>query len=431
MLKQINLKNWKSFKDATLYIDPLTILIGTNSSGKSNIIDALDFLSRIPEAKSLESALMGDSHTPGIRGGLEWVVRKPETQFTLEAVISGEYEQEDEQVEFDCLYTVTTEIEPKIQLINEFIKLLKSNENKNSNNSSENTISSIGSYLNFSLGGIKITPGKYEFPALNTLFPRTKFLLGDLKSLPVYDCDSLRTMKLSHNTTAKVIKKIFIINPIPQNMRDYSPLSKTLEQDGSNIAGVLAALPEPEKEKIEQTLLNYLSQLPEGDLQRVWAEPVGRLGSDAMLYCEEKWGKNQEPLLVDARGMSDGTLRFLAILTALLTRPEGSLIVIEEVDNGLHPSRAGLLLQMLREIGKKRNIDILVTTHNPALMDELTPDFIPFVMVVYRDQDTGESQLIPLDEIENLPKLIASGSLGKITQQGLLEKSLAEHREYQ
>jgi len=425
MLKQINLKNWKSFKDATLYIDPITILIGTNSSGKSNIIDALDFLSRIPEAKSLESALIGDSHTPGIRGGLEWVVRKPETQFTLEAVISGE----DEQVEVDCLYSITTEIEPKIQLINEFIKLLKSNENNGINHSLENTVCRIVSISKSPSGEIKKARVKYILPAFNKLFPRHQFLLMNQTRLPFYNSYSLKATICSYNTTIEVLRKIFIINPIPQNMRNYSPLSQTLEQDGSNLAGVLAALPEPEKEKIEQTLLNYLSQLPEGDLQRVWAEPVGRLGSDAMLYCEEKWGNNQEPLLVDARGMSDGTLRFLAILTALLTRPEGSLIVIEEVDNGLHPSRAGLLLQMLREIGQKRNIDVLVTTHNPALMDELTPDFIPFVMVAYRNQDTGESQLIPLDEIENLPKLMASGSLGKITQQGLLEKSLAKHRE--
>ncbi|CAD5982038.1 Chromosome partition protein Smc [Planktothrix tepida] len=314
MLKQINLKNWKSFKDATLYIDPLTILIGTNSSGKSNIIDALDFLSRIPEAKSLESALMGDSHTPGIRGGLEWVVRKPETQFTLEAVISGEYEQENEQVEFDCLYSVTIEIEPKIQLINEFIKLLKSNENHKSNNSPENKISRIESFIYPSSGSIKMTLGKYELSALNQLFPKNQFLLMNQKYLPFYDFSSLSSTNWSYTTTIEVLRTIFIINPIPQNMRKYSPLSKTLEQDSSNIAGVLAAFPEPEKEKIEQTLLNYLSQLPEGDLQRVWAEPVGRLGSDAMLYCEEKWGENQEPLLVDARGMSDGTLRFLALL---------------------------------------------------------------------------------------------------------------------
>ncbi|MFM6453202.1 MAG: AAA family ATPase [Planktothrix sp.] len=311
MLKQINLKNWKSFKDATLYIDPITILIGTNSSGKSNIIDALDFLSRIPEAKSLESALIGDSHTPGIRGGLEWVVRKPETQFTLEAVISGE----DEQVEVDCLYSITTEIEPKIQLINEFIKLLKSNENNGINHSLENTVCRIVSISKSPSGEIKKARVKYILPAFNKLFPRHQFLLMNQTRLPFYNSYSLKATICSYNTTIEVLRKIFIINPIPQNMRNYSPLSQTLEQDGSNIAGVLAALPEPEKEKIEQTLLNYLSQLPEGDLQRVWAEPVGRLGSDAMLYCEEKWGKNQEPLLVDARGMSDGTLRFLAILT--------------------------------------------------------------------------------------------------------------------
>ncbi|WP_287278168.1 MULTISPECIES: AAA family ATPase [unclassified Okeania] len=129
-------------------------------------------------------------------------------------------------------------------------------------------------------------------------------------------------------------------------------------------------------------------------------------------------------MIVDARGMSDGTLRFLAILTAMLTQPEKSLIVIEEVDNGLHPSRAGLLLQMLREIGELRQIDVLVTTHNSALLDELTPKFIPFVMVAYRDKQTGESQLIPLEDIEDLPKLMASGTLGKIASKGLIEKSL-------
>ena len=44
MLKQITLENWKSFRHAELYIDLLTVLIGTNASGKSNVVDALDFL---------------------------------------------------------------------------------------------------------------------------------------------------------------------------------------------------------------------------------------------------------------------------------------------------------------------------------------------------------------------------------------------------
>ncbi|MFK8163712.1 MAG: AAA family ATPase, partial [Lewinella sp.] len=44
MIKSITLKNWKSFGEATLYVDPLTVLIGTNASGKSNFLDALVFL---------------------------------------------------------------------------------------------------------------------------------------------------------------------------------------------------------------------------------------------------------------------------------------------------------------------------------------------------------------------------------------------------
>jgi AAA15 family ATPase/GTPase len=47
MIKELKLRNWKSFKDTTLYIDPLTIVIGINASGKSNILEAQLFLQRV------------------------------------------------------------------------------------------------------------------------------------------------------------------------------------------------------------------------------------------------------------------------------------------------------------------------------------------------------------------------------------------------
>jgi AAA15 family ATPase/GTPase len=47
MLKQLILENWKSFRYAELPIDQLTVLIGTNASGKSNVVEALEFLQRI------------------------------------------------------------------------------------------------------------------------------------------------------------------------------------------------------------------------------------------------------------------------------------------------------------------------------------------------------------------------------------------------
>ncbi|MFM6154911.1 MAG: AAA family ATPase, partial [Sphaerospermopsis kisseleviana] len=195
----------------------------------------------------------------------------------------------------------------------------------------------------------------------------------------------------------------------------------------SNIAGVLAALPDDKKSEVENTLSEYIKYLPEGDIKKIWSEPVGRLKTDAMLYCQEEW-KPGEITEIDARSMSDGTLRFLAILTALLTRPEGSQIVIEEIDNGLHPSRAALLVKILKEIGSKRNIDILLTTHNPALLDAFGPEIVPFVVVAHRDSETGESKLTLLEDIENLPLLLASGTLGRLATKGAIEKSLSNQK---
>ena len=207
-------------------------------------------------------------------------------------------------------------------------------------------------------------------------------------------------------------------------MRGYSPLSEMLESDASNIAGVIAALGDEKQADIERILTAYASKLPERDISRVYAERVGRFQSDAMLYCEESWGKSPSVATVDARGMSDGTLRFLAILTALLTRPAGSLLVVEEVDNGLHPSRASMLLDMLCTVGKDRGVDVVATTHNPALLDAMGAELLPFITVAHRDATTGDSALTLLEDVHQLPKLLAQGSLGRLSSRGLIEGAL-------
>lgn len=69
--------------------------------------------------------------------------------------------------------------------------------------------------------------------------------------------------------------------------------------------------------------------------------------------------------------LSDGTLRVLAVAAALLSAPEGSLVIIEEIDNGVHPSRAGMLLENIQRVAESRGVRVLVTTHNPELMDAL------------------------------------------------------------
>ncbi|MGA9377359.1 MAG: AAA family ATPase [Phormidium sp.] len=415
MLKQLTLENWKSFRHAVLPIDPLTILIGTNASGKSNALEALEFLKRTVLGKGFEAALAGDITLPPIRGSVEWATLKPEPYFRLQVLVQGENETT------DYLYNLMLRTVNIVELWSESIVKIK---RKNNHESQDELVLFITEEIPGNNPGIFVEIYHPEHPEkkgkIYQQFRRSKSILSQVKAVALAE-EIVQGIRL----VSEALENIFIVDPIPTKMRGYSPISDRLESDASNIAGVLAALPEEQKLKIENILSTYVKDLPEKDIHKVWAETVGRFNSDAMLYCEELWAKNQPPMLIDARGMSDGTLRFLAILTALLVLPEGSQLVIEDVDNGLHPSRSELLVKMLREIGEQRQIDILATTHNPALLDALGAEIVPFVVVAHRDSETGESELTLLENVENFSKLFASASLGKLTVNGAIERNLS------
>ena len=111
MITSIRLKNWKSYDDSVLYIDPLTILIGMNASGKSNVIDALIFINRIAGGSGIFEAISGDASLNALRGGIDWVCKKNANAFTIELVI------EDEEIEYE--YSITVEVAAVKALVKE------------------------------------------------------------------------------------------------------------------------------------------------------------------------------------------------------------------------------------------------------------------------------------------------------------------------
>lgn len=420
MIKEIRFFNWKSFKDAKVYIDPLNVLIGTNASGKSNVIDGIAFLNSAVLGRNLQATLDGESTVlldgsiGGIRGGAEYAAFFPGDQFTLETII-----QEDKKT--DYRYSTTVRTKPQVEVIAE--SLVKISHNKRT--SKETNL--FNAYRN-NEGDESLSPIIPTFVNNGQGKPVRKDLknfisvISQLKNYEIISEVSAAIQLVTEN-----LEQIFILDPIPSLMRDYKPFAQLLSRNAANLAGMIAALPEEKKIKFESQLTKYVASLPEGEIARVWTEPVGKFKKDAMLYCEEKWGNTGKNTEIDARGMSDGTLRFLGILTALLTRPSGSLIVIEEVDNGLHPSRAKLLLKTMKEIGVEHNIDILITTHNPALMDELGVEMIPFIQVVHRDAEDGTSKITLLEDLKSLPKLLAHGTVGELSTKGEIEKSLSQN----
>jgi len=375
------------------------------------LLDAFLFLNRVSAGVGIFQAINGDVNLPLLRGGLEWVCRKPETRFSLELLVDGV--KASQEYRYDLAIQING---TKAEVFKEELTLLtygKRNGQPKVKNlfvtkQEESTSQELPTY--FSTG----TQGSGKRKDLS----RSYTILSQSETM-----DLRKEIQEGIQQVLSQLKNIFVFDPIPSHMRDYTAFSETLLADGSNIAGVLAGIEKESREELEKTLTQYLKKLPERDIKRVWAEPVGKFKTDAMLYCEEGW-EGTESHEIDARGMSDGTLRYLAIVTALLTRKPKSLLVIEEVDNGLHPSRAHFLIEMLKKLGKERSIDVIVSTHNPALLDAAGTKMLPFIAVAHRDNHTGISLLTQLEDIQQLPKLMAGGSLGRMATQGRIEAAL-------
>ena len=228
-----------------------------------------------------------------------------------------------------------------------------------------------------------------------------------------------QTIPLVAQTFRQALEQILFLDPRPNRMREYSfIINKTLQDDGANLSSVLYNLCEEQNQK--KAVLDFIRALPEQDIRDISFVTTQR--NEVMVQLTEFFANREKRR--DAPVLSDGTLRVLAVAAAVLSAQPGSVVVIEEIDNGVHPSRAGMLLENLEKAARSRKLQILLTTHNPALMDALPLDVIPNVVACYRDPKEGDSRLIQLSEMSQYPELIAQGPIGSLMTSGILERYL-------
>ncbi|NEP47110.1 MAG: ATP-binding protein, partial [Okeania sp. SIO2H7] len=170
-------------------------------------------------------------------------------------------------------------------------------------------------------------------------------------------------------------------------------------------------------------VLEFVKSLPEQDIEDIGFIETPR--AEVMLQLTETFGDRSTPY--DATTLSDGTLRVLSVAAVLLSAPEESIVVIEEIDNGVHPSRAESLLKRISRIARSRNLRVLISSHNPALLDALPDEAVPETVFCYRSPKDGSSQLVRLGDIPDYPELIAQGTVGNLMTRGVLERFVKYH----
>ena len=174
-----------------------------------------------------------------------------------------------------------------------------------------------------------------------------------------------------------------------------------LEEDMSNLGLMLNRFRSDPRTKSE--LLRYLRMFYEEaeDIQT----PIQ--GGLVDIRLEEK-----SKITISASRLSDGTLRWLALLTVLLHPSPPPLVCIEEPELGLHPDMIRPLAQLLGEASKR--MQLIVTTHSDALVDEFTET--PQDVIVC-EKHSGSTEMRRLDR-EQLASWLERYTLGQLWHKG-------------
>ena len=110
---------------------------------------------------------------------------------------------------------------------------------------------------------------------------------------------------------------------------------------------------------------------------------------------------------VHQMGVSSGTLRMLALMTALYGRPEANLIGIEEPENYVHPAALSSFVDHLLEA--RDRVQFIVTTHSPLLLDFLDE---PTAVSVVRRDDLEGTRVVKEDNPEGVRTALESSGFG-------------------
>ena len=412
MITSLRLKNFKNFTDETLYLGPLTIIVGANASGKSNLRDAFQFLQGIGLGLTLSEVIDGRFGPggqvlwSGIRGpGIE-LFRFEQDTFALQVSLEVDGTQVEYSIEvgkgFDSVdfFRVVRE---EFRVAGQWIYTSHPGVGDAVHHQGDDT----HLLLRMAKGagqrrlGHRIAARPNQ-PALTQIHEHRHIL---------------RTHKTYAAAIRFALSNMRFLDPSPERMRMPAfPGQTVLGDRGEHLPAVLKTL--CEDPDLGPTLTDWINELTPMDIQDL-VFPPDPLTHEIRLAIVERDGNR-----VSAYGISDGTLRFLAMLAALLGPSAEGLLFFEEIDNGLHPSRLYLLLDLLKVTTDERQVQVVTTTHSPAILAKVDGDTFEDIVVVCRRSDAPSAVIRRLADLPDAQELRVSQGMDRLHASGWMEDIL-------
>jgi predicted ATPase len=406
MIKKVKLENFLSFGENSeeIELQPLNILIGANGSGKSNFIEAFNLLQNTPI--NIRNAIR-DGGMPS-----DWIYK-------------GENEKKTASLSFEFEDTIKEKIEgKKIHSIDYFLSF----------ESFHNQFGIVDEIIDFNLCDKEKNVIEkrmiYEFKDKNANVSKSFYADGSIKTMTVEQLRqknvdnalSVFSQKSIPNNYTFVNSVIDILGCDIKHIKLYrdwifgkSSLARHqqrvdlpadfLDSECSNLCLVLGEIAHTPaaKDKLIRELKNFYANFDNYEI-------ISSFNSQQLFFRES--GMNT---LIPANRLSDGTLRYLCLLSILCHPTPPPLVCIEEPELGLHPNIIHNLARLLKEASERTQL--IVTTHSPDLVDYFNDE--PEVIIVTEKGRYGttlkrldKAKLQPWLDNYRLGELWASGEIG-------------------
>ncbi|WP_083680992.1 AAA family ATPase [Archangium sp. Cb G35] len=330
MIQKVSFRNYKAYRSLDLELEPFTVLVGPNASGKTTLLEGLHLMSRVVAKFSGLSPLMLEEQ-PELRS---YGVSLP-----LELGVEGVWEGK----QGTARISGTPDSEPSPTGSLRYWKFM------------------VDGRWNVERVDVPIGHAEqFQFVSEDTPFRRA------LMSILVLRLESRRLAAPSYSEAE-----------IPSMDSDGSGLASVLAHlklsDDEAFSNILEALKQIvpavrririERAAVEQTALRTISL---DEQQHVVSDKRTFWGNKVILDM-----KGAKGVPADAAG--EGTIMALGLLTVLLGPKKPRLLLLDDIELGLHPLAQGKLIELLRKIQQRDpELQIIATSHSPFILNYLDP----------------------------------------------------------
>ncbi len=350
------LKNFKTYKESRLQLSPFTVVIGPSGAGKTNLLEGLKYISYKSRGRSNEEIFAK------IRGGIDYSYRDNTNSFSICAV--------------DNQGIVLTESK------------YKSVENNIDTTEPINFVESFYTSLD---GDCSLKLG------VDTTIPTTDFTEQAKESKHLY-----------RDFFYKSLANITFYDIDVNLSKSYNQISDTvLKNNGSNLSSVLYNL--FKDTEVKKEIVSLIGRITDSKITNIDFSVTEF--DEVMLYIEQTHSNTKKKIPISL--LSAGYIRAIGILTVVYTLNKESLLVIDNFDKDLHPFLASNLTKLVSYLAKKKEISILTTSHNTAVLNSLSREEKKGVVLCYTNND-GISELIKLTDIPNYLNILSVSELGTL-----------------